>query len=373
MPLAHADRLRSFGKMIKLRQSKNSGMENRSQMRIEAFPGYGTQFPTGDWKFFLSGVVYQSPDSFNMRQRMMIRMLGNAMQATPEQLECDLFQQRVAPFLAEAEHKRPIQVTIGNQSCRLLKRTYRNGHFRGTVAVRAAEIEDLLRSDSSHDGVLPYRVELVDQPDVAAEGSVRLFTEGGISVISDIDDTIKISGVGNRKELLANTFLREFQSVSGMAELYQQWAASGASFHYVSSSPWQLYQALLGLHTELNFPPGTMHLRNFRLRDQLFKKLRLRRHGKVSAIQALLRGLPQQKFVLIGDSGEKDPEIYRRICRRFPGRVCGLFIRDLPHRSLTNERLLKLRKALPSGTCDRFVDADALRDAVGKLFSTTSG
>ena len=81
------------------------------------------------------------------------------------------------------------------------------------------------------------------------------------------------------------------------------------------------------------------------------------------------KGLPEQKFVLIGDSGEKDPEIYRRICRRFPGRVNGLFIRDLPHRRMTDERLGKLQKTLPDGICDRFESADALRQAVGKLFS----
>ncbi len=358
--------------MIELRQSKMSGNEDVSRMNIEAFPGYGRQLASGDWKFFLSGVVYQSPENFNMRQRMMIRMLGNAMQATPEQLQCDLFQQRVAPFLADAEHKRHIKVTIGGESFRLVKRTYRNGHFRGSVTVGAKQVEAVLDSDAGGDPTIPYYVSLVDHSTLDAHGNLRLIADGGVSVISDIDDTIKISGVGNRKELLANTFLREFQSVAGMAELYQNWAASGVSFHYVSSSPWQLYQALQDLHTELSFPVGTMHLRNFRLRDQLFKKFRIRRHGKVSAIQSLLKGLPNQKFVLIGDSGEKDPEIYRKICRRFPGRVRGLFIRDLPNRRMTDERMEKLRKALPGGACDRFSDADALRIAVGKLLSSES-
>ena len=336
---------------------------------VEAFPGYGRKLSSGDWRFSLSGVVYQPRESFNMRQRMMIRMLGNAMQATPEQLQCDVFQERVAPFLAEAEHKRRINVTIGDRLFPLSKRTYRNGHFRGTVIVGSDLVDRFQRSGEANSMVVPYRVELADQPNVVAQGNVRLIANGGVSVISDIDDTIKVSGVGNRKELLANTFLREFKSVAGMAELYQQWAAAGVSFHYVSSSPWQLYRALQGLHTDLRFPAGTMHLRNFRIRDQIFKKFRVRRHGKVSAIQSLLKGLPEQKFVLIGDSGEKDPEIYRRICRRFPGRVNGLFIRDLPHRRMTDERLGKLQKTLPDGICDRFESADALRQAVGKLFS----
>jgi len=302
----------------------------------------------------------------------MIRMLGNAMQATPEQLQCDVFQKRVAPFLAEAEHKRRISVTIGDQCFSLSRRTYRNGHFRGSIVVSSDVVESAKRLDDGNSFEVPYRVELAGQSTVAVEGVVRLIANSGLCVISDIDDTIKVSGVGDRKELLANTFLREFRSVTGMAELYQQWATSGTSFHYVSSSPWQLYRALQGLHTELSFPSGTMHLRNFRIRDQLFKKFRVRRHGKVSAIQTLLKGLPEKNFVLIGDSGEKDPEIYRKICRRFPGRVSGLFIRDLPHRRMTDERLLKLRKALPNGICDRYDNAAELGRAVGKLFSLSA-
>ena len=247
--------------MIKLRQQKNSGTNLDDRLMIEAFPGYASRLPTGDWKVSLSGVVYHPPESFNMRQRMMIRMLGNAMQATPEQLQCDLFQARVAPFLAEAEHKRHVNVMIGDERFRLSRRTYRNGHFRGTVTVSSALVESV-RCLSEDNMEVPYRVELADQPTLGSKGVVRLVAAGGLSVISDIDDTIKVSEVGNRKELLANTFLREFKSVTGMAELYQQWASTGTSFHYVSSSPWQLYRALQG------FAHGTQVPR----RDHAFAK-----------------------------------------------------------------------------------------------------
>ena len=117
---------------------------------VEAFPGYGRKLPSGDWRFSLSGVVYQPRENFNMRQRMMIRMLGNAMQATPEQLQCDVFQERVAPFLAEAEHKRRINVTIGDRLFPLSKRTYRNGHFRGTVIVGSDLVDSFQRLSLIH-------------------------------------------------------------------------------------------------------------------------------------------------------------------------------------------------------------------------------
>lgn len=77
------------------------------------------------------------------------------------------------------------------------------------------------------------------------KGSVQLVSPTGISVVSDIDDTIKETHVLNRHELAANTFLREFRGVPGMADLFRRWAAGDhIVFHYVSGSPWQLYPAL---------------------------------------------------------------------------------------------------------------------------------
>jgi len=63
----------------------------------------------------------------------------------------------------------------------------------------------------------------------------------GVSIISDIDDTIKISNVVNKRSLLKNTFYNYFKPVDGMNELYQKWSEQNCQFHYVSSSPWQLY------------------------------------------------------------------------------------------------------------------------------------
>jgi phosphatidate phosphatase APP1 len=190
----------------------------------------------------------------------------------------------------------------------------------------------------------------------------------GTCVVSDIDDTIKDSDVGNRKQLLANTFLRDFRSIDGMAEVYRTWSESGASFHYVSSSPWQLYTSLHQMNVSHRFPAGTMHLRNFRLRDQLLKKISLRRQGKTTAIRFLMKHLPERKFILIGDSGEKDPEIYRKICRKYPGRVSALFIREIPERPLEEERLRKIAQTMPTGVVAKFSNAQELKSLAEKTF-----
>ena len=182
-----------------------------------------------------------------------------------------------------------------------------------------------------------------------------------LTIVSDIDDTIKVSTVSDRRELLMNTFVRDFRSVDGMASIYRQWQAAGAMFHYVSSSPWQLFDSLEQMLGDCDFPQGTMHLRNFRLRDQFLKKVMIRRQGKASAIKRLVQNLPSHNFILIGDSGEKDPEIYQKIARRYPEQIQGIFIRDLAARPMEADRIQKLRRAIRDGSLGLFADADELQ------------
>ena len=70
--------------------------------------------------------------------------------------------------------------------------------------------------------------------------TIYVLAARGVSVISDIDDTIKISKVLSKRALLKHTFYSYFKPVNGMNELYQRWSEQFCQFHYVSASPWQL-------------------------------------------------------------------------------------------------------------------------------------
>ena len=345
--------------MIRIGGSKDSASA------IMAYSGFG--YPNQDeWRVHISGVAWQTPIIFNMRQRMMIRMLGGVMHATPEEMNGEVFQSRITPFMAEADHRQTIIATINGTSYRLKKRTRKNGHFHDWLSLKKDVIENSITTTNGVETV-NFSVAIEGADAEPAESMLYLQPKQGISIISDIDDTIKDSFVSDRRELLANTFLREFKSVQGMAEVYNQWAAAGASFHYVSSSPWQLYPSLQQLHSVHEFPLGTMHLRNFRLRDQLLKRVIIRRQGKATAIRTLIKNMRGRKFVLIGDSGEKDPKIYRKICRQFPDQIKGVFIHDLPNRPLEDDRFKKLTDAIPHGVCAKFESATQLSELAGDL------
>ncbi len=346
----------------------NIGRVKQCSPTLLAYPGFGYPAEDGNWRVFVSGIVWHEPVVFTMRQRMLIKMLGGVMNATPDELKGDTFQDRITPFMAESDQRHSIIAEIGGRSYRLKRRTKKNGHFRSFLSVDAKQIESAQTEDSFGNRVVNYSVTADHPRSKPVPGAIHLLERTGTSVVSDIDDTIKDSGVGNRKELLANTFLRDFRSIEGMADVYQHWSEQGAKFHYVSSSPWQLFESLHAMNLSHQFPTGTMHLRNFRLRDHLLKKVIIRRHGKTTAIRFLMKHLPERKFVMIGDSGEKDPEIYGKIGRKYPGRIKALLIRDIEHRPMEPDRSRKLHEAIPHGLVGQFRNAEELRHLTSDLF-----
>ena len=342
--------------------------------RLLTYPAWGYQHESGDWRVHISGVSWISPVEFNRRQKMLIRVVGNKMQATDEELASDIFRERVSPFLAEGDHKRLVCVNVGGREFVLRRRTRRNGHFRNWITVPRRLIETTSVAHPEQAGrMLPFSIWVEGESETRLETQARLLPPHGISVVSDIDDTIKHSGVEDKSTLLRNTFLNDYKGVSQMASLYQQWSDMGACFHYVSSSPWPLYGPLMDMKRDHLLPFGTMHLRNFRIRDELLKKFIIRRQGKRLAIRKLMKCYPTRDFVLIGDSGEKDPEIYLKVTRRGKGRIKGLFIRDLPHNPMDVEIYAKIRKALAGSPLIRFRDGEDLKQKAGGLISELTG
>jgi phosphatidate phosphatase APP1 len=159
--------------------------------------------------------------------------------------------------------------------------------------------------------------------------------EAEFGVISDLDDTVIKSDVVNLLKLMRNTFLKNARTrlpFEGVAAFYQalQAGTRGAynPIYYVSSSPWNLYDLIAEFFQVRGIPAGPLFLAELGLRaDQFFKPDR-RKH-KLNAIKSILETHPNLPFLLIGDSGELDPEIYLQSVLDHPGRVKTIYIRDV--------------------------------------------
>ncbi len=329
-----------------------------SPLRFVAFPGTGYQLNPGRWQIQLGGVI-QHPYQPNLRKKMLLKILANLLGMTESELMSPHCFRRIAPFVSDGAKGRRIFLQLGDGAQRLLLpcKTRSNGHFLQTLHVPDSLIERYVEPPPGRDLAGRVRTTFVaaDAEFASAESVLHLLPRRGLSIISDIDDTIKESEISDRRQLLANTFMRPFRTVPGMAEVYREWEARGACFHYVSSSPWQLYLPLADMLASDSFPIGPVHLRYFRLRNHMLQRMvRIKRSGKATTIKRLIHGMPFRQFILVGDSGEKDFEIYRGIANRFSEQILAVLIRNLPHRPLPSEKIQKFRQAHPRVVCQTF-------------------
>lgn len=241
--------------------------------------------------------------------------------------EVRLFQQRAELFAVDHERGKAIPIRIGDKTFRLPE-SEANGHFHGHIRLSEKE---LAAASSGPFRELPIAAVLPDGDIRKFAGSVHLAPKSPpvVRVISDVDDTIKISQVRDKPQLLLNTFCRPFRPVPGMADLYRAWAEQDARFHYVSASPWQLYPPLAEFIREHTFPAGSFHMKHFRPTDHTALNLvGPQVDYKREVITSLFNKFPRDRFVLVGDSGEQDARIFADLARENPRLASHILIRN---------------------------------------------
>ncbi len=197
-------------------------------------------------------------------------------------------------------------------------------------------------------------LELADPPlpEVRSTGSVLVpAPDAEFGVISDIDDTVVETGVTKRLAMARTVFLGNartrlpFKGVAAFYDALVQGVKTGGEnpIFFVSSSPWNLYDLLVEFMELQSIPRGPLLLKDFGLdRSKLF--MRDTPAYKLDCIRSILDTYPHLPFLLIGDSGEKDPEIYREVVREYPGRIQAIYIRRIGTTAGRDERVLELAK-----------------------------
>jgi hypothetical protein len=307
----------------------------KSDEVVVFFPTIGYPIENKMWHLNVHGWIYEPEWGGSISQP--IRELFG-LEKTEKN---SLFVERTQAFFVDNESGKRIKIRLGKKIIALKNKSARNGHFFDSLNLLASEVKKL-RTDNF------ISFEAVTRPNDKRHfsGKIHLIDNKGISIISDIDDTIKISEVLNKSALLKNTFIHPFRAVPNMAKFYHS-LGEDISLHYVSASPWQLYQPLAKFLTKNNFPAGSFHLRFFRWKDSsFFEFFKSSQHHKIKNIKALLKSSPQRRFILIGDSGEHDPEIYAKIARQYPWQVSHIFIRNVTENTNYQKIFLGLPKSL---------------------------
>jgi phosphatidate phosphatase APP1 len=155
-----------------------------------------------------------------------------------------------------------------------------------------------------------------------------------LAIVSDIDDTVIRTDATSLFRMLKTVLLENAHvrlPFEGVAAFYRALHRGVNPIFYVSSGPWNIYDLLAHVFEIRGIPAGPIFLQDWGLEEG---KLIVRRHDdhKKEQIDAIVGTYPSLRFILIGDSGQRDPEIYEDVARRYPERICAIYIREVARR-----------------------------------------
>ncbi|CAF0736930.1 unnamed protein product [Rotaria sordida] len=262
-------------------------------------------------------------------------------------IEKDFDINRIKLFTADGQENKKVCIDNFNQS--ICTHTDHEGRIKNTFQISKNEIDQLIQSDINGTKIL-YQQSVFNK-NIRTIGEIYLCDDNGITFISDIDDTIKVTGVTSSTETLMNTFTGSYKSVLGMSDIYQYWQKKyNATFAYLTASPDQLYPFLREFINREKFPLGSFHMRHFTWFDTNFISFFMSNNyieSKTEAIDMFLNNTLNRRFILIGDIFQKDPDIYASIYMKYPNRIEKIFIRKYKNDTIGQQRLEQIFNNIP--------------------------
>lgn len=336
----------------------NGGLQPLQDIKLLTYPSYTRMTPDGSYVTFVRGLVY-TPGTMNRKNRLILSLCkqffrpnGDPVEAE-EKLENVLnnssYNESTTTLDSDASSISTGSTTVAvpdvNHEDTLKSRI--SGFFSKNIAdaplvvdiVGAGEHETTFAStDSLGNFQLKITTDFepqqttitVDTPsNVTTSYHNDFVKDSGFGLISDIDDTVKHTGVvGDKRSVFCNIFVNDFSTwlIPGMSLWYNTLKhTSQVDFFYVSNSPCQIYPVLHD-YISHEYPMGPMFLKQYsgNLLSSLMTSSAKR---KLSSIVTVCRDFPHKKFILVGDSGEQDLEAYIATARQFPDQIIGIYIR----------------------------------------------
>lgn len=313
----------------------------RGGMVVHPYRGYGSQ----EQVFVMGRVFRQAALGRAIPRRGMLRDTA------------DVARRIFRRGLANAQ----VEVRIGNNQLCII--TDRDGYFDLHLPISHALPIDVSwhRADIMvhADGQTPIRT------------SVEVYVpppEADLLVISDIDDTVMFTGVAEKLKMLYRLFVRKPHrrtAFAGVASLYQalyrgESEKAERPILYVSRGPWAIYEMLETFFQLNRIPVGPiLFLREWgiSLRRPWPRKAEAHKRDLIDRMLALYHAMP---CILIGDSGQHDPEVYTEVVKAYPGRIKAIYIRRVDSDPAREQAIQRLRKEIADTQCELVLAEDSV-------------
>ena len=233
----------------------------------------------------------------------------------------------------------PVQVRVGSDMLETV--TDEDGYFEVNFPTsQLPEHKDRLRWVNV--GLKVIHPDLPEEKETIGE-VLYLGTATQYGIISDVDDTFLVTHstqkVRKLRLFLAKNAISR-KPFDGVVAFYQALHHGTGEqkkknpIFYVSSSDWALYDLLEDFRRIRKIPKGVFLLRDIQNNlKQYFRENWGNHNHKFDKIERIMETYPQLPFILIGDSGQRDAEIYAKATAEFPGRIKAIYIRDIGRKS----------------------------------------
>jgi len=294
------------------------GLFKKDPLQIITFRSYGTHN-----HLYVKGRALED-ENIDLSEKGLFPLLWN----TYKRFETDLVKN--TPLVLTLPDGRKIETKSDDQGYFLIDETIENiSHL--------VDENGWLKYEISFAEKYPKRII---QSNNKFPGEVMIISETAkFGIISDVDDTILHTGLTSRFkwQVAKNTVFKRAEKripLEGAADFYEKLKNGKEGndcnpIFYVSHSPWNLYLYLEFFLNKNNFPKGPILLRDFA--NPFARKYKPEKPQKQQEIINILKTYPQFPFILIGDSGEHDPDIYIEIAEAHPERILAIYMRSVNH------------------------------------------
>ncbi|QPG73702.1 hypothetical protein FOA43_001015 [Brettanomyces nanus] len=342
---------------------------------IQLYNSYSRETSPGSYFTKVSGGIF-TPGRLNRKNRMMLSLAKRMARASVPYSAADQFEDQFAEAIEHPINQTHFeeyddddtsssgsQVAVDNVAEEItinrMSGVIAAGIPRTLLRIRIGsqqEAENIITNDLYTDQYGMFMVEIQTEyaPSYVEASStinleviqledIRSIPLKGLSVISDVDDTVRITGVvGDKIDIFRNIFSRPYSEceVPGVPKWFQIMDQHfGCAIHYVSNSPWQVYNIVSGFLEYENMPMTSIHLKQYF--GNIFSSVRMASsERKKGTLEQIIRDFPQRKFILLGDSGEQDIEAYVSLIPEFGNQILAIYIRAVAgsFSSLGNDR-----------------------------------